>query len=611
MLHLYNNKTSKSDLIQFNGDYILDNLVLNQKITEGLNDDFSLEAEILVKNDIDINLYNAIVEDALLKANDEYGTEYFRIAQVRKNKRSITIFARHITISDILTMWCEDVRPTNLNGQGALTWIFDNAKGDNWFNVSSNIATQNTAYYQNKNVYQCLFDSDNSFLDRWGGEVKRQGFNITINDEIGADRGVSIRSRKNLLGFEAQTNINSLITRIYPKGYNGITIEEKFVDSPIIGNYSKVYSREIKFDDIRVNDEEYTEGFATLAEAQEELKNRCVKMFEVEKIDVISAYYRVDFVNLEKTEEYKNYSILETTWLGDIINVYEENLDININVRVVKRVYDCIREMRKETELSNKDIKIKPPSITDVMKELDKIPDNIENTLQQAKEYASNLINAGINGYVVVNKNEILIMNTNDKNTATKVWRYNINGLGYSSTGYYGEYGLAMTMDGQIVADFITAGILNANIIKAGIIKGFNENLSINLDTGEVNFKKGRIEGLNSSWDLNTGSFKTIRMLNGKLLNELELFEGSLDSSTGLQLRSLKNITLRYLPDGYLQQSKASIHLGEDYNPAGGGQVGINATKIFLQGEVYINGIIVQNKIATLENAMLMNEGLI
>ena len=52
-------------------------------------------------------------------------------------------------------------------------------------------------------------------------------------------------------------------------------------------------------------------------------------------------------------------------------------------------------------------------------------------------------------------------MDTPDKATATKVWRWNAGGFAYSSTGYDGDYGnAAITMDGAIVADFITAGVL-------------------------------------------------------------------------------------------------------------------------------------------------------
>lgn len=82
-----------------------------------------------------------------------------------------------------------------------------------------------------------------------------------------------------------------------------------------------------------------------------------------------------------------------------------------------------------------------------------------EEILNQAKENATNLISKATNGYVVLrpaeNPTEILIMDTADVNTAQKIWRWNLNGLGYSNKGINGPYEQAMTQDGQIVADFI------------------------------------------------------------------------------------------------------------------------------------------------------------
>ncbi len=92
-----------------------------------------------------------------------------------------------------------------------------------------------------------------------------------------------------------------------------------------------------------------------------------------------------------------------------------------------------------------------------------------ENVLNTAKANATALLEAmSAGGYVVVDENEILIMDTPDKTTATKVWRWNAGGLGYSSTGYDGTYGTAITMDGGIVADFITAGTVSAERLKLG-----------------------------------------------------------------------------------------------------------------------------------------------
>jgi hypothetical protein len=67
-------------------------------------------------------------------------------------------------------------------------------------------------------------------------------------------------------------------------------------------------------------------------------------------------------------------------------------------------------------------------------------------------------------------------MDTNSIETAQKVWRWNKNGLGYSSTGYSGTYGLAMTQDGAIVADFITTGTIDASVVNVTNINANNIN---------------------------------------------------------------------------------------------------------------------------------------
>ena len=117
----------------------------------------------------------------------------------------------------------------------------------------------------------------------------------------------------------------------------------------------------------------------------------------------------------------------------------------------------------------------------DILKAMEKITP-ASTILKQAKENASALINGnGENGYVVLHENEkgvvyeILVMDTPDINTATKIWRWNQNGLGYANSkdanGNW-EFGLAMTIDGQIVADYITTGSMNCDRLKGGIING-------------------------------------------------------------------------------------------------------------------------------------------
>ncbi len=500
MIGIFNNKTTKTDLTLYNGEYILDSICTKFEVTEELNGEYSLDIIFKIDNSIDKKAYDLMANDSLLKVDEEYGIEYFRIAKVIKNKRNYEIFARHITISETLKLFCEDVRPTNLNGAGAISWIYNNSRGLKWLTVGSNITTTNTAYFIRKSVYEALFSADNSFINKWGGEIYRRGFNLQINSKVGQDRGVSIRSGKNLKGIEEKTNIDNLITSIYPVGFDGITIAEKFINSDYINNYSSIYPMEVKFDDVKVKDENNEEGFDTLEEAQEELRKRAKELFNKDKVDILTASYTLDFAELEKAEGYKEYSIVEKTWLGDIVNVYEETLDIDLKLRVTKRVYDGLKKKRKITTLSNKNLNIKPPSLNQVIEKLEKV-DSTDNVLSLAKLQATALIKSGMkNSYVIVKENELLIMDTKDINTATKVWRFNNAGLGYSSTGYLGEYGLAMTQDGSIVADFITTGVLNAVIIKTGLLSSFNNSTWINMDNGNFNFaNKIKFDGENFS----------------------------------------------------------------------------------------------------------------
>lgn len=343
----------------------------------------------------------------------------------------------------------------------------------------------------NKNVYEALYTADNAFIKRWGGESYRRGFTLEIKSRVGADRGFEIRTGKNLINLEMDTNISSLATRLYPIGFDGISIPEKYIDSPLINNYSKVYAKEIKFDQVKVKRDDDDEGFATLAEAQAELRRLTNLMYTRDKVDIVGATYDVNFVDWTTLEEGEGFTASERTYLGDDVKVKDENMGIDITVRVTKRTYDALRKIRLSTELSNKDTKAKPPSIKDIFDIIENLPSE-DSILEQAKKDATDIINNGMkDSYVIVRKNEILIMDTPDVNTAMKIWRWNNGGLGYSSTGYYGTFGTAITNDGKIVANFITTGVLNANVIKAGMLQSLNGQTTLNMETGHFSNNVG------------------------------------------------------------------------------------------------------------------------
>lgn len=121
-------------------------------------------------------------------------------------------------------------------------------------------------------------------------------------------------------------------------------------------------------------------------------------------------------------------------------------------------------------------------------------------TTNDAVAIATKLITGNSGGYVVLHDSdddgqpdEILVMDAPSIETAVKVWRWNNSGLGYSSTGYNGSFGLAMTINGQIVADYITTGTMSADRIRAGILQGTSGSSYWNFDTGEL-YVNGEIE---------------------------------------------------------------------------------------------------------------------
>lgn len=119
-------------------------------------------------------------------------------------------------------------------------------------------------------------------------------------------------------------------------------------------------------------------------------------------------------------------------------------------------------------------------AIGDALSDLD--PDKL---LQQAQQNATNIINATTKGYVWTTADELLIMDTPNPETALKLWRWNLGGLGYSKSGYNGTFETAITMDGGIIGSFIVTGTLSAENVQIGWNKISNY---ISLKDGYMNF---------------------------------------------------------------------------------------------------------------------------
>ena len=120
-------------------------------------------------------------------------------------------------------------------------------------------------------------------------------------------------------------------------------------------------------------------------------------------------------------------------------------------------------------------------NMTSIKDKIDSLPNKSE-ILEEARENASQLIHSATNGHVVTTADEQLIMDTADKKTARKLWRWNLNGLGYSKTGYNGTYDTAITMDGQIVGERLVSGSVTADKLSVSYKSSVEKQISDAID---------------------------------------------------------------------------------------------------------------------------------
>ncbi|MDM0961622.1 phage tail spike protein [Clostridium perfringens] len=403
----------------------------------------------------------------ILKVLDEYGRdEIFRITTCNKNTMITSIIAFQITITETQSLWLDDVRPTECSGTSSIQYILDGANSFGFpkeIFVSSNISNTSTAYYQKMSMFNALHNCDQSFKNRWGGEVLRHQYNLTINDKIGQDNGVIIREGKNLLGFKANTNIDSLATVLIGKGFDGITGD--YIESPIKNKYPRAFIKVIEYSDIKVRNESDSndEGFATLEEAQREINKRIKEEFSQKHVDEVKAQYDIDFIQLEQTEEFKEYASLQILDVGDIARVYVDSLDLKLTTRVVEKNINYLNGTVLKTVLSNNPVQV-IKSDSQVISEIRNT--FIKNNNSNLGDYINSMMRAGLKNSFVINKeNETYWLDNKDPNLAKNVVRINKNGLACSTTGINGKFEYGITIDGKINASMIVTGILSTILI--------------------------------------------------------------------------------------------------------------------------------------------------
>lgn len=349
----------------------------------------------------------------------------------------------------------------------------------------------NMEIFKPSSMRSLLGGMEGSILDIYGGEYEFDKFNVKLWNSRGSDRGVSIRYGKNLTDLKQEENCSSVYTGVYPfwysEQYGLVQLDEKIVKAAGTYDFTRIFPLDLS--------QEWTEK-----PSKDALRTRATSYMKANNIGVPAVSLTVSFVQLSQSTEYADYALLEDVRLCDTVRVEFPELKVSAISKCIKTTYDAISNKYVSIELGESRSNL-ASTISD---QKQAISESITKTyMQQAIENATQQISGGLGGYVMLHSStngkypdEILIMDTDDISTAQKVWRWNKGGLGYSSTGYNGPFALAMTQDGQIVADFIKSGSMSANRINGGtltlggknnvdgvaLIKDSNGNVLIRLD---------------------------------------------------------------------------------------------------------------------------------
>lgn len=494
-----------------------------------------------------------LVIDRYIKAkpNASAANQFFHIRKVSKPINGMfTVSCEHISYA--LSGYPVPTVSASGNAQVAINAILTAAKNqlgkDTGFSVATtDITLSSSIALTNVSARAALGGVSGSVLDVYGGEYEFDNHTIKLHKARGKDRGVRIAYGRNMTELKCDIDMDSAYTGIY--GY----VKNDNVDLhsyKAVTNSSGINAKTL----IRDFSSDFSGGDSKIT--QSGLDSAVAAYAAANDINSPTVSMTVSFVDLSQSPEYASFSALESVSLCDTVQIYHKDLNINIKAKVIKTVYDVLRERYTSIGLGSPRanfadvIKQTVNEAKDLRGQLVSAKSDLTAAYEKAIADATAAITGNSGGYVRLNPpqnpQEILIMDTPDISTAKNIWRFNLSGFGHSSGGYSGPYRTAVTQDGHIVADFIDTGILNANIIRAGIMQSTNGEFSFNLDTGHIEASDINITGGDINLDggqlsvLNNDGYKAD--FSGGMV---ELYQGAgTGTGTGTKYLSLYNSLL-------------------------------------------------------------------
>lgn len=460
-----------------------------------------------------------ITEDAVVKMPSFNGEQLFRIKQTEKKDSGVSAVLEPIFYDSMDDCFLTDVRPTNKSGQEALDLM---TAANSKYSGKSNIKKASTAYYEYKNLMEAINgDDDNSFINRWGGEILFDNFSVIINDRAGGDYGVELRYGKNIPqdGLTETVDTREVVTRIYPKAYNGHKLSGGgYVDSSLINSYPTIRTATMTFEDVKLaedaSEDDAENGVIICADQKaldKALTDKCKEQFEL-GLDKPKISISADMVLLSDTEDYKDYKVLETVSLGDTVHCRHNRLGIVTDARVIELTYDALSKKVTDVVLGD----FQRDYFSDVSSAVNRIDSAIRPDGTVMADKIAGFINGAVTRlgaqYNAAKKQDVLaILFENLDETSPMFGALAIGTQGIlisrqrTSDGRSWEWTLAIDYNG-IIADTIVAGVLsdrqgkNYWDLDKGVFKLTDGEININASSLDSEIKMTFMGGMTTRW---------------------------------------------------------------------------------------------------------------
>ncbi|STP30586.1 phage minor structural protein [Enterococcus durans] len=393
--------------------------------------------------------------------------QYFEIYNIKKNLTSVSVTARHIGFMANKNFIVKSFTD-NGNGSQIMTNLKNSLAFDQKFNYLSNVGTTHQFTARQVAPVEAIIGSNNGNQNLTGvtsAELDMDNYDLKLVKQIGSDNGFRIDFGINLEAIEEEIDEESIVNSLYLIG--GVPDNDYDEDKePIEYGY-------LEIDGVTNENRRIAKRENGDCKTVDELIKWGKTLFDNDRIHEPKATHTVSMVALEHTLEYGDmYQELASLHFGDVAHVRAKELDIEIKERMVEYTYFPTLGKYKNIVLGN-DLSLYTSAVNTQAQELKKKIDNRTETLVQNVLNATAWITGNSGGHVVFRPekapSEILIMDTPNVANAKRVWRWNLNGLGYSDNGVNGPFGIAMTSKGEIVANFIKVGIINAEVLESSI----------------------------------------------------------------------------------------------------------------------------------------------